>query len=167
MNFTTKDNTNELIEYLINLSLNHNMGVFIRHIINHKFDGPLMYKYFAIKTNFNNIVCIAGNTKSKVMNEVPVIQIYNQAVENNIKSIQANFDNNKGDFYAHKQTNQDFLVNIKTAFNNVTPPHILRPQDEKAGMGIFKHATCGTLGLLTYDATIFQLCQHQKTWLFY
>jgi hypothetical protein len=29
---------------------------------------------------------------------------------------------------------------------------IIRPQDEKSGMGMFKHATRGTIGMLTYDS---------------
>jgi hypothetical protein len=154
---TTKTNNNALMENLVELSINHNMGViqhksaFIRHLITHRFEGPIMYGLFGSRIQINNIVCVPGNTDSRIINEFPVIQEYYQQFKPRITSIQANIDNQVGNFYAQKQTNQDFWVNIRTAFDNATIPKLIRPHDEKSGMGMFKHATRGTVGLLTYD----------------
>lgn len=157
MDHTNKNNQNKIIESLVDLSLDHSQGViqhkssFIRHVINHKFNGQTVYNLFTNKTKVP-VTCVLGDTDARVINELPVIQKYHNTFQGSIVNIQANMDNQPGDFHAQKQTNQDFWVSIKTAVDNATKPHIIRPHDEKSGMGMFKHATRGTIGMLTYDA---------------
>lgn len=154
---TNKNDQNKIIESLVDLGLDHSQGViqhksaFIRHVINHKFNGQIVYEIFTNKTNVP-VTCVSGNTDARVINELPVIQAYHNTFQHKIINIQANLDNQQGNFYAQKQTNQDFWVSIKTAVDNATKPYIVRPQDEKSGTSMFKHATRGTIGMLTYDS---------------
>lgn len=165
MDNTFKSDYNAFIDSAITLSLNHATGTiqhksaFMRHLITHKFQGKVFYSSFCKKTGIQNITSVDGNTDMRVMNELPVIQIYHNTFKKGIENIQANHDNVIGNFHAQKQTNQDFNVTIKSMFERITRPLsilnnalIIRPHDEKAGMGMFKHATRGTLGMLTYDS---------------
>jgi hypothetical protein len=164
---TLKNNHEVFIDSAVALSIDNttdtiqHKSAFIRHLITHKINRNMFYSSFCKTTSIQSIHSIEGYTNMCVMTELPIIQIYYNTFKHGIINIQANHDNVVGDFYAQKQTKQDFKVTIKSLFEHIIKPLninpdnalLVKPHDENVGMGMFKHATRGTLGMLTYDAS--------------
>jgi hypothetical protein len=174
MNNIFKNDHQAFINSTVKLSVDHTTGTiqhksaFMRHLLSHKFDGQVFYFHFSKTTGIKTITCMEGFTDMRVMNELPVIQHYYNTFKDNIVNIQANLDTVVGNFHAQKQTNQDFNVTVKAVIKQIQGLQtekalIIRPHDKKSGMGMFKHATRGTLGMLTYDVSTEQNVQVMST----
>jgi hypothetical protein len=122
---TSKHNYDAFIDSSVTLSVDNTTGciqhksAFMRHLISHKFNGKIFYSSFCKTTGIQTINSVEGHTDMRVMNELPIIQIYHNTFKSGIEHIQANHDIIVGDFPAQLQTNQDFKVTIKAIFERI------------------------------------------------
>lgn len=147
------------------LALNHTQGTpqhkrsFLGHMFNYRFNTRDIYNLSPysdkISTEESSGPC------SHIITEFPTLQALFERYAGDIQSVKVTSDTMAIDSPGQKQTNPDFLATIFSNFGakldqalgikNNEPLTINRVHDCKAGQGIFKHSSRGTIGIITFD----------------